>query len=727
MSIEFRLRHHVEISRLAFAVEECWTAVAGQNADAFLSAAEAARIMELPPAAAEMRARNALRINTSDPQAWRLLAAVLRRSGREQEARHILERLVRSQPQMEFAWRGSGLILARSGERAEAVAALLRAVDLEVRGMDAWYALGDLLEFPGARFRPDEWSASLKRAGQALRERKLKAAEDLLGECLGRRPRDAVALKLLADVCILRSQWDEARRLLETCLECAPDFVSARFRYATMLVVHGEFLRALPQLDALAALYTGNASIHRRLKAESLGLAGQYVSAAAEFEPLLADAPPHPGLWYQYGRMLRLLRRPGAASAFERAIDILPCYFEAWFALATLKSFRWNEARIAQIRAQLTRPDVTVDDRALMYFVLGRALEDQGRRDDGFENYRAGNEIRKSFAEWNAEPPTTAVIETKFLFDAGFLRPRSGAGVKDHAPIFIVGMPRAGSTLVEQILSSHSAVEGLGERPDLWAVAGERLEWLGRQGEGWPQAIRHFGPADLRAMGEEYLSRMRALRSSGKPYFTDKQPSNYQLTGLIHLILPEAKIVDVRRHPLDCGISCYRHYFPAGQPYTCDLVEFAHRYTGYVELMAHFDAVLPGKVHRVIYENLVADFEPEVRRLLAFLGLPFEDQCLRFHENSRAVQTLSFEQVATPLYRDAIGQWRHYERRLAPLKDAFGCVLEAYPDAPQFFPRLRGRLRKPLRLGETGDRFAIVRGLRQAAFETAAASARHAM
>ena len=507
------------------------------------------------------------------------------------------------------------------------------------------------------------------------------------------------------------------RALLETCLEGAPDFIAARFRYAAMLVVHGEFLRALPQLAELAACDMGNILTYRRLRAETLGLAGQYESAAAEFKSLIADAPPHAGLWYQYGRMLRLLRRADAAAAFERATEILPCYFEAWFALATLKSFRWNEGLIARIRAQLARPDVTVDDRALLYFVLGRALEDVGLREEAFENYRAGNEIRKTFAEWNAEPPTAAVIETKYFFGAAFLRSRSGVGSKDRAPIFIVGMPRAGSTLVEQILSFHSAVEGLGERPDLFAVAGSRLERLGRQGEGWPFALRHFGPADLRAIGDEYLSRMRGLRQSGKPFFTDKQPSNYLLTGLIHLVLPEARIIDVRRHPLDCAISCYRHYFPAGQPYTCDLMEFAHRYAAYVELMAHFDQVLPGRVYRVVYENLVADFEPELRRLLAFLDLPFEEQCLRFHENDRAVRTLSFEQVAMPLYESGVGQWRHYERWLGPLMDTLGYVLEAYPDVPYFYPRLKGRLRKPLHLGEAGDRFGVVNGVRQVPFE----------
>jgi tetratricopeptide (TPR) repeat protein len=710
----------LQLSDLTFTAQDAWTVAAARfGSDAF-AAADAARYMQLPPAAAEARARRVLATIPGEPQASRLLAAVLRRTMRDAESRPILERLVRSQPQMEFGWRGLGLTLMKSGARAAAIVALQRAVDLEIRGKDAWYALGDLLDFPAAHETgKQDRPADLMGAELALRERRLDAAENLLRRWLEGRPRDPAALKLSADSLILKSRWPDARSLLETCLAIAPDFIAARFRYATMLIVHGEYLRALPQLDELAACDAGNVLLYRRLKAEALALAESYDSAVADFELVIADAPTLPGLWYQYGRMLRLLRRKEAASAFERAIEILPGYFEAWFALATLNSFRWNETLIAQISAQLARPDITVDDRALMHFVLARALDSLGRRDQAFENYRAGNEIRRRFADWDAEPPTQAVIETKSLFGANFLRARVGAGAKDREPIFIVGMPRAGSTLVEQVLSSHTTVEGLGERPDLWAVTGQKLERLGRQNEGWPSALRHLGLSDLRWVGEEYMARMRALRKSGQPFFTDKQPSNYQLIGLIHLVLPNARIIDVRRHPLDCGISCYRHYFPAGQPYTCDLFEFGRRYAAYVELVAHFDAMLPGKIYHVTYENLIANFEAEVRRLLTFLGLPFEEQCLRFHENSRMVQTLSFEQVAMPLYQSGIGQWRHYERWLDPLKVALGDVLHTYPEVPQFYPRVQGRLRKSLRLGEAGDGSATVRGLQQIAFESA--------
>ncbi|HEX3666552.1 MAG TPA: sulfotransferase [Rhizomicrobium sp.] len=707
-----------------FTSERVWTAAATRfGADTF-SAAEAGRIMEgSSAAAAEACARHVLKTSPDEPRALCLLAAVLRRSKRDDEALPVLKRLVHLQPQIEFGWRAMGLVLARSGERAAAVGALQRALDLEIRGKDAWFALGDLLEFPETKpIMRLKRSASADDLQSALRERRFDAAEYLLRRRLATEPRDPVALKNLADVYILRSRWPEARSLLESCLAFAPEFVAARFRYATMLVVHGEFSSVPPHLDLLVACDANNKSTYRRLIAEALAGAGRYAAAVAAFELFVADMPSWPGCWYQFGRMLRLLRKKDAASAFERSIQLLPSHFEAWFALATLKSFGWSEDLVTQIRGQLARPDLAVDDRAIMYFVLGRAIDAGGHREAAFESYRAGNEIRTRLSQWDAEPPTSAVIETKALFTAAFVRTRRNAGSQRQDPVFIVGMPRSGSTLVEQILSCHSAIEGLGESPALSAVTAQRLEQLGRQQESWPWALRNFGPTDLRATGEEYLARMRPLRKTSKPFFTDKQLSNFQLTGLIHLALPNARIIDVRRHPLDCGVSCFRHYFPAGQPYTSDLVEFGNRYAAYVELMAHFDELLPGKVHRVVYENLVGNFEGEVRRLLEHLDLPFEQSCLRFHENSRVVETLSFEQVFMPLYHHGVEQWHEYERWLGPLKDALGCILVTYPEAPAFYPRLRGRLRKPLSLGETGDRYLTMRGLRQAPFHNAAHS-----
>jgi tetratricopeptide (TPR) repeat protein len=713
-----------------FAVDDNWTVSTtrfgsdGASAGAGISVLESTRLMQLPPADAEARARRLLEINPEEPQALCLLAASFRRLGRLNEARPILERLTQSQPQMEYGWRVLGLMLAQGGEETRATGCLLRAIDLENRGKDAWYALGDLLTFPSnTASYGEEMPTVLGRAQRALRERRPDIAENLIREWLAAQPRDVCALKLLADARILRSQWDEARSLLEICLKQTPDWAAARFRYATMLAVHGEFPDALPSLDELAISDPHHLPIYLRLKAETLGRLGRYEESISAFETLIESDPQQPGLWFQYGRMLRLQRRKDAASAFQRAVAILPSYFEAWFALATLKTFRWSENDIEGIRAQLARADLTVDDRALMHFVEGRALEDTGRRNDAFEAYRAGNEIRRRFVEWDAEPPTPTLIQMKSLFDAKFIRARERRVAPKRGPIFIVGMPRSGSTLVEQIVSSHSAVEGLGERPDFWAAMEQRLVRLGRQNASFPGVLGHLNPNDLQALGEDCLARMRALRTTQKPFFTDKQVSNYLLTGLIYLALPGAKIIDVRRHPLDCGISCYRHYFPAGQPYTSDLVEFGRRYVAYVELMAHFDAVLPGTVYRITYENLVANFETEIRRLLDFLGLPFEEQCLRFHENNRVVETLSFEQVATPLYETGVGQWRSYDRWLGPLKESLGYVLDAYPDVPEFYSRIHARLRKPLPLREAGDPFATVNGLRRRPFENAAITA----
>jgi tetratricopeptide (TPR) repeat protein len=598
------------------------------------------QLMDGPAAAAEARARNILDINPHDPQAKCLLAAHLVRQGRWSEARLVLEPLSRTQPQMEYAWRGLGQVLARTGEHAKAINAFERALDLECRGKEAWFALGSLLTFPesGEAERFGARTAFVE-IEQALANDQVEAADALSLAALQSHADNPVALKLRADVLILRSRWPEAKLLLERGLEAAPNFLAALFRYATMLFAHSEFAECVAQIDAL--LRSGcDTTLLRGARALALALDGDYSGAIEAFGTFIVNSDACPGMWHEYGRVLRWAgdRRMGAA--FRKATEILPSYFAAYYALATVKSFRWDETLAGQIRGQLARPDLSIDDRALMHFVLGKALEDLGQLRDAFENFRASKTALRSIDEYSPKYSQMAWRRTRLLFRPAFLRKHAGAGSPANDPIFIVGMPRAGSTLVEQILSAHSQVESLGELTMLPSL----VENLYRRAGGpqhWPLLLQRLQTGDFRTLGEEYLHVTRALRKTGAPFFTDKLPNNFQLIGLIHLMLPNAKIVDVRRHPLDCGFSCFKHYFPKGHRFACDLGDVGHRYVDYVRLMAHFDEVLPGKVHRVIYERLVEDFEAEVRRLLNHLDLPFERQCLRFFENRRTVMTLS--------------------------------------------------------------------------------------
>jgi len=328
------------------------------------------------------------------------------------------------------------------------------------------------------------------------------------------------------------------------------------------------------------------------------------------------------------------------------------------------------------MRAQLARADLSTEDRWHLNFALGKTLEDQHDFAASFAHYRDGNAQRREQLGYDSERMLNLVARSQALFTRELFAARSGQGCPAADPIFVVGLPRAGSTLIEQILASHSQVEGTMELPDLPALA---LEVGSGGATRYPDVLAELPAAQLRALGDEYLQRTRIQRKAGRAYFIDKLPNNFLHIGFIHLILPNARIIDARRHPLGCCFSAFKQHFARGQNYTYDLGELGSYYRAYVELMAHFDRVLPGRVHRVFYERMVEDTEAEVRRLLAYCGLPFEAECLRFYENERAVRTASSEQVRSPIYREGLEQWRNFEPWLEPLKQALGPALDDYP------------------------------------------------
>jgi len=361
-----------------------------------------------------------------------------------------------------------------------------------------------------------------------------------------------------------------------------------------------------------------------------------------------------------------------------------PGFGEAWFSLANLKTVRFTADDIAAMRAQLRRADIPDADRLQFEFALGKALEDAGEYAGSFEHYARGNALRRAAVVYDIGSTTRLVQRTEALYTPQFLRSRAGSGSPSPDPIFILGMPRAGSTLVEQILASHSQVEGTRELPDVPGFALELgvLEAHGKPAT-YPKAVEQLTHAQLLALGERYLAQTRPHRIQGKPHFIDKMPSNFLHVGLIHLILPNARIIDARRSPLGCCFANFKQHFQSGVWFSYSLEDLGRYYRDYVRVMAHFDAVLPGRVHRVYYEDLVADFESEVRRLLKHCGLSFEERCLRFHETKRSIQTASSEQVRRPLYGDGVEQWRHYEPWLGPLKEALGDVIDQYAQRPR--------------------------------------------
>jgi tetratricopeptide (TPR) repeat protein len=598
--------------------------------------------------------------------------------------------------------------MARSaaGRPQEAVASLRLATQLKPDSADAWRLLADELDAagdgPGADQARARYLKSATRdprlmdAAAALVANDLPLADARLRAHLARVPTDVAALRMLAEVAGRLRRYLDAQTLLEKCLELSPSFDAARHNYAVVLNRQGKAESALRQVDLLLAKEPGNPG-YRNLKAAVLANLGEYAGSIAVYEAVLKDFPRQPKIWMSYGHSLKTARRQDeSVTAYRRAIAMLPTLGEAYWSLANLKTFRFTDADIAAHRQALARRDLSDDDRLHFEFSLGKALEDQASYEESFEHYTRGNAIGRTLHPYDAEENNRFMRRSKSLFTADFFASRAGAGSPDPAPIFIVGLPRAGSTLIEQILASHSQVEGTMELPDIPQIARELLARTPDPAATNPEtptpeapffaALNALTPDELRALGEGYLATTRVHRKTHTPFFIDKMPNNCAYVGLIHLILPNAKIIDARRHPLGCCFSAFKQHFARGQTFSYGLGDLGAYYRDYVESMAHMDEVLPGRVHRVHYESMVVDTEAEVRRLLEYCGLPFEERCLRFYENDRAVRTASSEQVRQPIFTDGMDHWKHYEPWLGALKHALGTVLDQYPSVPQFAP-----------------------------------------
>ena len=520
----------------------------------------------------------------------------------------------------------------------------------------------------------------LQRAADDLIAGRPAEADALLRAIAAHRPDDPLALWMAGDVASRAGRNVEAEALLRRAVERAPAFQPARYAYAMVLTWLERIDAALVEADRLLAAEPANA-LYLHLRASALYRLGEDAAAAQAYERVLAAHTTSPLTWMSYGHALKTLgRQADAVAAYRRAIDLDATLGEAWWSLANLKTVRFSDADVAAMQTTLAGalPD---EDRLQLHFALGKALEDARRYEDAFGQYVQGNAIQRRRLDYSAAETTGQMRRAKGLLTAPFLAARAGQGWPRPDPIFIVGLPRSGSTLVEQILASHSAVEGTQELPYIPALAARLGGRARRESEGvYPDILAALSPQELAALGEEYLDRARAHRKTDRPFFIDKLPNNWAHAGLIHLVLPRAKIIDVRRHPMGCGFSGFKQHFAAGQAFTYDLGDLGRYYADYVAFMAHMDAVRPGLVHRVIYERLVADPEAETRALLDHCGLAFEPACLRFYENERSVRTASSEQVRRPIFSDATDHWRHFEPWLEPLRAALGPAIDTYAD-----------------------------------------------
>ena len=650
------------------------------------------RLLAQEPSLAEAQAREILLAMPGHPEAILLLAAALRRQGRAGEGLELLEPVIRAHPGWPMVHLEAGLAFADLQIGRAAVAALSRAVTLDGRLSMAWDALTDQLLLAGdeagaARARAEQIKASvsdpeLMQAATALIANDLPVAERILKPYLNRHPTHVAAIRMLAEVAARLGRNEDAEALLARCLELAPGFTEARYNHATVLY---RLTRAEEALAALEPLLAANArhAGYRNLKAAVLGRLGDYAGAIDLYEGVLAEHPNQPKGWMSLGHSYKTIgRQADSVAAYRKTLELAPQFGEAWWSLANLKTVKFSDDDIAAMRLQLARPDLTDEDRFHLHYALGKALEDVGQPAASFEQYAAGATLRRAGIDYEADHTTAHARRSMAVFTAEFFAERQGWGCPAPDPIFIVGLPRAGSTLIEQILASHSLVEGTMELPDIIAIARRLGGRQRRESDGsYPEMVTGLTADEARALGEEYLERTRVQRKTDRPFFIDKMPNNFAHVGLIRLILPNAKIIDARRHPLGCCFSAFKQHFARGQGFSYDLNDLGRYYADYVALMAHFDAVLPGAVHRTLYERMIADPEGEVRSLLAYCGLDFEPGVMKFHENDRAVRTASSEQVRRPIFTEGLDQWRAFEPWLSPLKTALGPALETWDQA----------------------------------------------
>lgn len=670
------------------------SASADATADLETALAHANRLMATDPALAGEQAEEIIRAVGEHPMAVLLLGVSNRLRGNLDAALERLRPLAARQPKWAIVHFELGLALAAARLGREACTALRHAVKLDPNLPKAWLALGDQLmamdDAEGAdvayanHVRCSTRDPQLLRAATALVENHLPEAEALLRERLKKAPTDVAAIRMLAEIAVRLGRNEDAESLLSRCLQLAPGFHAARQNYALVLHRANKPAQALAEIDALLAIEPDNAG-YRNLKAVVLCRIGDYDLAINLYSSIIKEYPDHPRIWMSYAHALKTAgHQQRAIDAYRRSLELDPGCGEVWWSLANLKTFRFSADDLGAMRGELARRDLAEKDRQHLEFAVGKALEDDADYEASFRHYLEGNRLRRESLHYDANDTSARVARIKSSYTHEFFSRRSGWGAQAADPIFIVGLPRAGSTLLEQILASHSAVEGTMELPEITSITRE-LRAQGSAGRAMPyhDVVEGLDSDALRELGEQYLDHTRIQRKTDAPYFIDKMPNNFLHLGLIHLMLPNARVIDARRHPLACCFSAFKQHFARGQSFTYGLDDIGLYYRDYVDLMAHFDAVLPGRVHRVIYERMVEDTEAEVRRLLDYCGLPFEEGCLRFFENERPVRTASSEQVRKPIYREGIDHWRHFEPWLGPLKEALGAVLDVYPEVPE--------------------------------------------
>ena len=622
-----------------------------------------------------------------------LQAMNLRFLNRFDEALNVLERLQQLHPRYSRLYQERGHCRVALRDAPGAIEAFLWGVNINAALPASWDMLQRLYSMTGDTKNAataGEHVAKLRslpppvvEAASLFSDGELAPAESIVRAFLLRHGDHIEAMRLLARIGLERDVLDDAELLLESVLKLAPDYRAARFDYARALYRRQKCAQSRAEIEKLLALDPHNREYLKQYAASCVGL-GDYEPIIDLYRRLLTDTPqasPEAAdlhLWIAHA-LKTLGRQTEAIEDYEAALAARPDFGEAWWSLANLKTYRFSDAEITRMRAAEGAPGIPVVDRYHLCFALGKALEDQGEYENSWRFYECGNALKQAEIRYLPEITEINTRLSMKLCTREFFEARRGWGDPAPDPIFVLGLPRSGSTLIEQILASHSQVEGTQELADIQRIV---MELRGRAQDihnpRYPAVLADLTAADFRRFGERFMNDTRVYRLSGRPFFIDKMPNNFRYIGLIRLMLPNAKIIDARREPMACCFGNLKQLFSSGQEFTYSIDDISRYYRTYLELMRHWNTALPGYILRIQHEDVVDDLKGSVRRILDFCGLPFEPACLEFHKTARSVRTASSEQVRQPIFRESLDQWRNYEPWLGPLKDALGDALTNY-------------------------------------------------
>jgi tetratricopeptide (TPR) repeat protein len=609
-----------------------------------------------------------------------LVAVSQRYLGRITDALRTLERLEEMHPDFGRLYQERGHCCRAAGEMGAAIESYARAATLNPSLPASWQALAELYGKVGMSAQAEsaaQQAAHLAKmprpvltAAGMFAEGNIDGAERLVRQFLRTHNDDVEAMRLLAQIGVKLDVLDDAEFLLESVLVFAPDYHAARYEYAAVLSQRHKHAQALEEVRKLLRIDPQNRAFKTVYATACVGF-GDHDEALRVFRDLLTDAPDQPDLHLSIAHVLKTLgRQQQAIESYRAAAAARPSFGDAYWSLANLKTYRFADDEIVRMRAQEAASATPLVDRYHLCFALGKALEDRANYEESFAYYERGNALKKREIHYSADSLERSLGLQRSVLTSDFVASRHGVGCDAPDPIFIVGLPRAGSTLLEQILASHSLVEGTTELADIPRLV-QRLAGRSKKNAAprYPAVLAELSAEQLRRFGQKYIADTQILRT-GKPFFIDKMPNNFRHIGLIHLILPNAKIIDARREAMACCFSNFKQLFASGQEFTYSLDDIGRYYRSYVELMQHWDTVLPGKVLRVQHEDVVGDLERSVRRILDFCGLEFESSCIEFYRTERAVRTASSEQVRLPIFSAGLDQWRHFKPYLDPLEAA---------------------------------------------------------